>query len=221
MFRTLRDNISYWKEVCDNSTVLKWITDGIQLPFSKLPNKFYFKNRQFTFNEINFIDNEVSRLLKAGCIVKNKTASPNFVSPINVVPKRKGSRLILDLRHLNNHIKPPSFVYETIVVKITKINDYKVTWDLEQGFHHLPIHKDYYDYLCFQWKNEYFNWIVTPFGGNFSPYFFCKTIREVVKHFRQNSLKTVVYVDDFYLCDDIQCIENKTNWARQELGRLG
>ena len=51
--------------------------------------------------------------------------------------------------------------------------------------------------------------------------FFCKIIREVIKHFRLNDLKTVAYVDDFYLCDDIQCIESKKVWALSELAKLG
>ena len=46
-----------------------------------------------------------------------------------------------------------------------------VTLDLEQGFHHIPIHKKLYNNLCFHWKNEYFNWISTTFGGNFSNFF--------------------------------------------------
>ena len=49
----------------------------------------------------------------------------------------------------------------------------------------------------------------------------CKTVCEVVRHFRQNDLKTVSYVDDFYLCDNKEIVESKTNCAIQELGKLG
>ena len=225
MFRanTLRDNLSYWETICDNKTVLNWIRDGVKLPFSTKPEKFYLKNRKFTALEADFIDKEVSRLLKSGCIIQCQNNNPYFVSPINVVPKKKGFRLVSDLRHLNKHISPPTFVYESIedVIKITSVNDHIVTWDLEQGFHHIPIHGDYTDYLCFKWKNAFYKWMVTPFGGNFSPYYFCKTVREVIKYFRHKGLKTVSYVDDFYLCDDASVIQSKTEYAKQELGRLG
>lgn len=218
---TLRDNIGYWETISDNTTVLHWIREGVKLPFSTKPDNFYFNNRQFTALEAEFIDKEVSRLQKSGCIVQCR--NPRFVSPINVVPKKQGFRLVSDLRHLNKHISPPSFVYESIedVLKITNVNEHMVTWDLEQGFHHIPIHPEYSDYLCFKWKNAFYKWTVTPFGGNFSPYYFCKTVREVVKHLRQNDLKTVSYVDDFYLCDDASLIEGKIEYARQELGKLG
>ena len=225
MFKTksLYNNIEYWESISDNLTVLKWLKEGIKLPFNYIPDQFYFSNRKFNFTEATFIDKEVSRLSKSGCIVKCTENNPLFVSPINVVPKKKGFILVLDLRHLNSHIKPPSFVYETIddVLKITEVNDHIVTWDLEQGFHHIPVHPEHSNFLCFNWKNSYYKWLVTPFGGNFSPYFFCKTIREVVKHFRQNDLKIIAYVDDIYLCDTVDKIGDKSQWAQKELSKLG
>ena len=47
------------------------------------------------------------------------------------------------------------------------------------------------------------------------------SVREVVRHFRQNYLKTVSYVDLFYVCDNKEIVESKTNWAIQKLGKLG
>ena len=223
MFKALRHNIKYWETISNNTTVLNWIREGVRLPFNERPDSFYFNNRKFNAKEAEFIDKEVNRLLKTGCIVRTNESNPSYVSPINVVPKKNGFRLVTDLRHLNKYITPPSFVYESIedVLKITDVNDYIVTWDLEQGFHHIPVHKEYSDYLCFKWKNCFYKWTVTPFGGNFSPYYFCKTIREVVKYFRLNNLKSVVYVDDFYLCDKLNLIDTKANWAKQELAKLG
>ena len=141
-----------------------------------------------------------------------KDSKSTFISRINVVPKKKGFRLVIDLKHLNKRINPPSFMHETIddLLKITN----GVTWDLEQGFHHIPVHPEHSDYFCFKWKNAYYKWMVTHT-------FFCKTVREVVRHFRQIDLKTVSYVDNFYLCDNKENVESKTNWAVQELGKLG
>ena len=46
------------------------------------------------------------------------------------------------------------------------------------------------------------------------------SVREVVRHFRQNDLKTVSYVDDSYVCDNKEIVESKNNWAIQELVKL-
>ena len=174
---TLRNNLSYWKQITNNETVLDWIDNGVQLPFVELPEKFEFKNRKFSGSEALFIDQEVKSLLSSKCIIRvgnDEDKSAYFISPINVVPKKKGFRLVTDLRHLNSFIKPPVFSYASIddVLKITKNNDHMVTWDLEQGFLHVPVHKEHSKFLCFQWKGSVYKWLVTPFGGNFSPYFF-------------------------------------------------
>ena len=221
---SLKNNLNYWKQITRNETVLNWIEYGVKLPFVQIPDSFEFKNRKFSNEEALFIDQEIKNLLQSKSICRvNSNEDVLFVSPINVVPKKKGLRLVTDLRHLNSFIKPPAFVYSSIddVLKITKNNDQMVTWDLEQGFLHIPVHESHSKYLCFQWKGNVYKWLVTPFGGNFSPYFFCKTIREVIKHLRINDLKTVAYVDDFYLCDDIYCIEPKKTWALGEMNKLG
>ena len=221
--KTLTKNIDKWEVITDNNTVLDWLKHGVLLPFIKSPLPFKFSNRKFTGEEARFIDAEVSRLLKTGCIEINRNSEPCYVSPINVVPKKKGFRLVTDLRYLNEYISPPKFIYEGIeeVLKITKPNDLIITWDLEQGFHHIPVADEHSKYLCFKWKGVHYNWMVTPFGGNFSPYFFCKTVREVIKYLRHNDIKTVAYVDDFYLCDTSEKIDSVVIFIKEQFKNLG
>ena len=55
-------------------------------------------------------------MLKSGAIVECTYSVPQYVSPINVVPKKEPGefRLIVDLRDLNKCMKPLSFSHEDI-----------------------------------------------------------------------------------------------------------
>ena len=77
--RTLTKNIDKWKVITDNNTVLEWLKHGVLLPFVKSPLPFKFSNRKFTGEEARFIDGEVSRLLKSGCIKINKHVHSDFI----------------------------------------------------------------------------------------------------------------------------------------------
>lgn len=198
---SLRSKLCNWKLIGASEKALSWIESGVKLPFNCVPNGFEIENRSLSAKKRLFITNEIKSLLAIGviekCIVK-----PTCVSPINSVPKSNGKqRLIIDLRHLNEHCSPPKFVYEDIrtVKQIVKYQDVGVTIDLKNGFHHVPVHSDYKQYLGFKWDNEYYQWAVLPFGSNCSPYYFAKLVREIVRFLRTQGIKVVAYVDDFIL----------------------
>ncbi|GFO09415.1 reverse transcriptase [Plakobranchus ocellatus] len=50
---------------------------------------------------------------------------------------------------------------------------------------------------------------------------FAKVLRPVVQHLRDNNMKVVLYVDDFFLCSSRDTIEYQKDWALQELAHLG
>lgn len=116
-----------------------------------------------------------------------------------------------------------SFTYEDIedVISTVLPGDHLVTLDLKDGFFHIPVHKDNRDLLCFRWRNHYDRWCVLPFGSNVSPYFFCKTVRCVVEHFRSIGVRIGNYVDDFIIADVSDNIDTTKNFVISELERLG
>ena len=124
------------------------------------------------------------------------------MSQISCVPKKNGKfRLVTDLRHINKQSIPPKIKYEDIntVISVVKPKDYIVTSDLQNGFFHVPVHKDHQTLLGFKFRSEYYIWTVLPFGHNCSPYFFSKVLRPVITHLRSCGLRLVLYVDDFVL----------------------
>ena len=51
-------------------------------------------------------------------------------------------------------------------------------------------------YLGFQWKNKYYVISVLPFGLDTSGFIFSKVMREIVKHWRNQGLKMIMYLID-------------------------
>ena len=104
--------------------------------------------KQFKRKEIKFIGSEIRTLLEQNCI-SNCTAKPKFISPLNVTPKAdKSYRLILDLRELNKHCQPKSFIHEDIntVINLIKPDDYLVAVDLKSAFYHIPVLEEHSTY---------------------------------------------------------------------------
>lgn len=219
----LRKNCQQWIDIEASHEVIEWITNGVQIPFINVPPQFEYENKKFKRHECYFIRNEIKRLLKAECI-KKVDYQPLGVSPISVVPKKNNEfRLIHDLRHLNSFCDVNSIIYEDIKTVINSIepNDFMITTDISHGFHHIGVNPHDQTYLGFQFEKQYYVWCVLPFGASFSPYFFSKTLRPVVKYLRQKDLKTVCYVDDFLVADTEQNIEARRDLLLQTLTKLG
>ena len=220
---SLKNHVDKWLNIKADPEIIKWISEGVTIPFkNNEPQPFEFKNRQFNAIETKFIRSEIQKLVDSKCI-KKCTKRPIGVSPISVVPKKKDFRLIIDLRHINTFCAKKSVIYEDIktVIQVLEPKDYMITTDIKNGFHHIGIHKSHQDYLGFQFENQYYVWLVLPFGACFSPYFFSKTLRPIVSYLRQHDIKTVCYVDDFILAGSESLIATKKDFMLKLLVELG
>ena len=220
---SLRHCISAWQDIKAAPHVSDWINYGVSIPFKSIPYRFYFENHNLNNKEQLFISNEVADLLCFGVISK-VDAPPLGISPIGCVPKRGGKfRLILDLRHLSNYCVPPVFRYEDIgiVCDFVEYNDDLISADIKNGFYHIPVREQDRTYLGFQWNGNYYHFNVLPFGANFSPYFFCKTIREVVRYLWEQNLKLSCFVDDFLLASHYDTSAHDIKLFLDTLSTLG
>ena len=73
--------------------------------------------------------------------------------PTQLIPKKEPgmSRLLLDLRYLNTFLKTFRFRYEGVQNArfAFKENDWLFSLDLTNGYHHVGINRDSWDYLFF------------------------------------------------------------------------
>ena len=142
-----------WCELGISDTLKSWISRGVQIPFIDQPQSFVLPNHKLSKAQVQFVDTEIKELLAYGSIEKC-SHKPFCVSPIGVVPKKSGkSRLITDLRRLNQHCRKSTFRYEDIkdVANTIQPNDLLITADIKNGFNHVLVHTDSRDFLGFQW----------------------------------------------------------------------
>lgn len=171
----LSKHIDAWSRLPVSGTVLEWVENGIQIPFTVTPDVRKFDNHILSKGQNIFIDEKVTELFCKGYI-SHVHYTLTCVSPIGCVSKKGGKlRLITDLRYVNTCCETPKFRYEDISTLPQVVqSDKLVTLDLKDGFYHVPIHEDYRKYLGFCWKNKYYVWNVLLFGLQCSPYYFCK-----------------------------------------------
>ena len=172
----LAAHIDAWKRINALPNVLQWIKDGIKIPFAcdTAPSPIYRSPHHHTTEETKFLRTEISDLQAIGAIEK-VGYRPYCVSPIKCVPKKSGTskyRLITDLRLLNDFVEAPAFQQESIhrLSHVVSANDELVTFDLKNGFFHIPVHRDYRSFLGFEFLGHYYVWCVLPFGLSCSPY---------------------------------------------------
>ena len=215
-------NINVWRSIGASETVINWLTDGIKIDFLKTPEIFKFNNKQFNPKETVFIRSEIQRLLKANYI--RTCESSDYISPLSCVPKKTGGyRLIVNLRHLNEHCVKASHKIEDIrtVTKIIKPNDYFTSIDLCDSLYHFKIHEEYQKYLSFWFEGQCYTYCVLPFGFSLSPYFHTKILRPVVAYLRSLGIRLNLYVDDFIIAACLSYITDHTDLVIDTLSDLG
>lgn len=192
----------FWESELEAPTfVLEIVKNGYSLPFSANPPPVYTKNNKSSRREREFVEKSINELLLNKCI--SEVNHPPFcVNPLSVAERNSKLRLVLDLRHVNKFIDVTKFKYENLktVSDLVNENDFLFTFDLKSGYHHVPINKDFHKYLGFAWEFEgitrYFVFIVLPFGLCSACFVFTKLMRQLVKKWRGQGIKSVMYLDD-------------------------
>ena len=198
----LRKRFEFWKTVLKASSfVLNIIKHGYFLPFLSIPPSFCAKNNLSSKKHAVFVEEAINSLLLKGC-VKELKYMPYCCNPLTVVEGSK-LRLVIDLRHVNKFIKVTKFQYEdlTTLSEMFEQGDFFTKFDLSSGYHHVDIHSEHFKYLGFQWHfsngvTRYFQFVVLPFGLKPACYVFTKVLRPLVKKWRAEGIRSILYIDD-------------------------
>ena len=134
--------------------------------------------------------NLYQKLLQQNNCVEELKQNPYYSNSLRVAGGKK-LRLVLDLPHVNKHIKHNKFRYEklTKLSEILNKGDYFTTFDLTSGYHHIEIHPEQSKLLGFKWTFEdgstrYFQFCVLPFGLVSACYVFTNVLRLFTKRWR-------------------------------------
>lgn len=197
---TLQGCNLFWKEISDNF-IYETIKEGYKIPFRTTPTNYGAKNNASALNKPEFVAKTIKDLLRSKCITE-VFSPPTVVNPLTVSCHNDKLRLILDLRHVNNHIFKFPVKYEGLDVlsQYVEKEGYIINFDLKSGYHHLGIFPDHRQYLGFAWKIngnlKYFTFSVLPFGLSSACNIFTKILRPFVKRWRAHGAKIVMYLDD-------------------------
>ena len=200
----LKDRVDQWIKYGASDFILDIIQDGYALPFVEgiRPEGKILNNNKSSLIYHDFVEEEIAKLLKRGCISESKV-SPLVVNPLTVSVNDQGKcRLILDLRYINQYLVIPKFTLEDVAVakQIFHKGDFLFTFDLQSAYHHLEIADDYKEYLGFSWelnsRKKWFVFNVLPFGLSTGLFIFTKLGRVLVRHWRSQGINIILYLDD-------------------------
>ena len=193
----LRSNLPYWQFVLNApQPVFSIIKQGYILPFVSVPLNKCFKNHESAFTHSEFVSETVSDLLSNGCIRQVPTV-PTVCSPLLVGNSGK-KRLVINLRYVNLFLHKEKFKYEDMKTALLLLekDDLICTFDLKSGYHHVDIHIESQQFLGFEWHHKFYVFTVLPFGLSTACYVFTKLLRPLVKLWRGNGIRCVLYIDD-------------------------
>jgi hypothetical protein len=195
--KRLHAAMPWWRMFCTSAMVLSIVWQGLILPLEWWPEKAFFRNNKSAMAEAEFVDTAVQELLASNAIMECK--DPWVVSPLSVDVKPEKKRLCFDLRYLNKHMGVERKKMETLEKAKCLIEPGALLFkiDLKSGYHHVPIHPDYWKYLAFEWRGKCYQYKVLPFGLNVAPFYFVKVLKVLVKKWRSEGINVVLhYIDD-------------------------
>lgn len=206
----LRRCIAFWEsEIGASKYILDILKNGYVIPFFTLPSSINLPNNKSALSYSDFVCEAINDLISSKCVTEVESA-PYVVNPLTVSVNDKGKkRLVLDLRHVNSHVWKEKTKYEDLKFAIQYFvkDGFMFSFDFKSGYHHIEIHKNSQQYLGFSWemngKTKYFKFLVLPFGLCDAGHVFTKVVRELVKHWRRQGIRIVVYLDDgIGFCDN-------------------
>lgn len=221
--------IAFWEnELKAPPPVLECIREGYKLPLLDIPAMYHKCNAKSALDAKEFVTNSLKELLQNRCIRKVDTR-PHVCSPLAVVTNGEGKkRLVLNLRYLNQFLLKERFKYEDlhIAMLLFKREDYLFTFDLKSGYHHVDVHEKHWTYLGFEWPGgtdtQYYVFTVLPFGLATAPYTFTKLLRPLVRYWRQQGIRVILYLDDGVVAVEHEVEAKKTSMLVQnDLIRAG
>lgn len=147
----------------------------------------------------------ISHLIDINAVTECQPCNNQFLSHIFLAPKPNGDkRFILNLKCLNKFITTSHFKLEDIrtATKLLSAKCVMIKIDLKEAYFSVSIHKNYRQYLRFQWQNKLYQFKVLPFGLCTAPYVFTKLMKPVIEHLRCQGITCTVYLDDILLIFD-------------------
>ena len=187
----IRARLPAWEAAGTPAKVLRWLREGIRLPWIRGPPRPFHRGVSFKGLEAEKerqLLEQLQALLDVGAVEPGRRA--RWVSQAFLVPK-PGSpgkwRLVVDLRHINQYLRKMLCRYETLkkLRHVMREGDWMLSLDLQDGFYTVGVHEEHRDYLTFEVAGVgLFRFKALPMGLSASPSIFTSTVNTFVRALR-------------------------------------
>ena len=178
-----------------------------------IPKKHNAKIPRFSPEEELEIQVTLEEILHKQIIRETTHEATEFVSPIFIVKKPNGgSRLILNLKELNEFVKYEYFKMDGIntIMNIVTRNCFMATVDLKNAYCSVSISRLFQKLLKFKWKDKLYCFTCFPNGLGPCPRKFTKLNKVPITTLYFKNVPLRGYIDDFFTKGDTfsVCEEN-------------
>ena len=134
----LKQKIEFWKNKLKHSYFVENTINNVSIiPFTLILSPFYTSDNKSSLWHPQFVSQAITKLLENNCI-EELQQKPCCCNP-RTVDEGKKLCFVLDLPHVNKHIKHNKFRNENLTTLSEMLNkgDYFTTFDLTSGYHHI------------------------------------------------------------------------------------
>ena len=153
------------------------------------------KSYPIAMKHYQWVKEEIEKLLTAKVICSSRSS---WSAPIIVVPKGDGGKhLVMDYRALNKVTRKFTWPMPKVEVIFSKLNGatYFTTWDLQAGYHHIPLDKPSIRKTAFDSSFGKYEYVKVPFGLAQAPAYFQELMTGILKDFNF----AIAYLDDIII----------------------
>ncbi|XP_043494107.1 uncharacterized protein LOC122519008 [Polistes fuscatus] len=196
----LKNFLHAWSNITSDPFILESIS-GYKIPFTSIPTQSFIPmNDNFSDDDNIKMQKAIDDLLSIGAVQECVEEDGQFLSK-------------------TIHFKMEDF---RTVLKLISKGCFMASFDLQDAYLMIPIHKDFWKFLRFYWQGHLYEFICLPFGLSTAPWVFTKIMKPVISHLRLLGWLSVVYLDDWWLVGTLRylCSQN-IKVSREFLESLG
>lgn len=145
---------------------------------------------------------EIKVMLRKEQIVPTQNTPGEFISNLFLVEKKDGGqRPVINLKNLNNHVPYKHFKMEglQLISHMLRKGDFMCKLDLKDAYFCLPLHKESYPFVKFQWDGKLYQFTCLCFGLGPAPRTFTKLLKVPIGVLRRLNMLIIIYIDDMLI----------------------
>jgi hypothetical protein len=206
---SIHESKDFWKKTFEyDPYVWRILEEGYKIPVKmteeEKATRYREKNNKSARDNMDFVRQEVNRLVKSGQVIKVKEA-PQIVNLLSVAYKINAdgtykARLVTDLsRWVNKFVIPDRYRMARLQDALAQSSkgNYQNVFDIPKAYHHIRLHPKSYDLVeSPEGVDEFYHYIVLVFGLSPAGQALGRVMRPVLSFLSLEGVRSTMHVDD-------------------------